>query len=295
MMVSKRLFALAGLIVAVVLSLACGALTGGADTPPAQATIEGARNATDIVYKQAEGVDPSLLMLDVYSGPEMESAPVVVFIHGGTWTGGDKSNAHRSAKFLDFFRGNGAVVVSANIRLQQSDLSPNITYREQAADVASVVRWTRDHIAEYGGDPNRLALFGYSSGAHLVALVGADESYLRAEGLDRSALLAVMCFDVDAYDIPRAIAEGKDYGYPIAAVNLPKYFTSDMETQKAASPMTYVEAGHSYPAFLVVYTGYASDQVDKVMELSKRQAELFVEALVNAGARASLFGDLNLS
>jgi acetyl esterase/lipase len=290
MLASKRLFAVAGLIALVGLSLACGATT-----PLAPATRVSALNATDIVYKRVEGVDPSLLTLDVYAGSGMKSAPVVVFIHGGTWTGGDKSNVHRSKQFVDFFQRNGALLVSANIRLQQSDLSPHTAYREQASDVASVIRWVADHISDYGGDPNRLALFGYSSGSHLVALVGTDESYLRAEGLDRSALRAVMCFDVDAYDIPRAIAEGKDYGYPIAAVNLPKYFTSDLETQKAASPITYVDAAQSYPAFLAVYTGYSADKTSQQMTLSKRQAELFVEALLRAGAQATLFGDLDLS
>ena len=262
--------------------------------PPASSG--NSKAVSNLVYKEIAGVAPSLFMLDIYTNSEFQNAPVVIFIHGGGWTSGDKSNVNRGEQFVAFFQRNHAILVSANIRLMQSDLAPNTTYREQASDVASVVRWTRDHIAEYGGDPNRIALFGFSSGAHLSALVGADETYLRAEGLDLTALKCVMSFDVDAYDIPRAIAEGAQYNYPAAARNLPSYFTANVEIQKAASPMTYIEASKTYPAFLVVYTGVKNEQPGgEQQELGKRQSELFVEALRSVGVPATLFGDLSLT
>ncbi|MBI5842753.1 MAG: alpha/beta hydrolase [Chloroflexi bacterium] len=254
-----------------------------------------AGHGENIVYKNIAGTDPSLLMLDVYSSWNAQPAPVVIFIHGGTWISGDKSNVQRGSRFVEFFQKNNSVLVSANIRLMQSELSPNTTYHDQASDVASVVRWVRDHISDYGGDPKRIALFGYSSGAHLAALAGTDEQYLQAEGLDLSAIDSVMCFDVDAYDIPRAITEGKDFDYPAAAANLPKFFTTDIETQKAASPMEHIDAAKKHPAFLVVYTGNGPERGGDPQELSRRQSELFVEALRSAGASAVLYGDLNLT
>ena len=252
-----------------------------------------AGNSFDIQYQTIAGVDPSLLKLDVYTSPELVNAPVVIFIHGGSWSSGDKSNVQKAGQFVDFFRRNHAVLVSANLRLMYSDLSPNTTYRDQAADVAAVVRWVYDHITEHGGDPGTIALFGYSSGAHLVALVGTDEQYLQAQGLGLSVVDSILCFDVDAYDIPRAIAEGKDYHYPAAAVNLPKYFTSDLQTQQAASPMSYISTAKKHPAFLVVYAGKQSGPAPQ--ELSKRQSELFVDALKSANIPAILYGDLTLT
>lgn len=249
----------------------------------------------NITYKTVAGSDPSLLMLDVYSSPGARSAPVVIFIHGGSWIAGDKSNVKKSPRFIEFFQKNNAILVSANFRLMQSELSPGITFRDQASDVASMVRWARDHISEYGGDPDRITLFGYSAGAHLVALVGTDERYLEAEGLDISAVDSVMCFDVDTYDIPRAIAESRDFNYPAAAVNLPKYFTNEIEIQRAASPMSYIDPTKKHPAFLVVYAAYPSGGSGKLQELSKRQSELFVQALQTAGVSAILYGDLNLT
>lgn len=250
--------------------------------------------AKNIVYKSVPGTDSTLLMLDVYAKSSYSQMPVVIFIHGGTWTSGDKSNVQNGAKFVDFFLRNNAILVSANIRLQYSSQSPGTGYAEQASDVASVMKWVYDHISQYGGDKSKICLFGFSSGSHLVALVSSNENYLGQVGLNLSNIKATLCFDVDAYDVPKAIAEGSLYNYPAAAVNLPKYFTYDTLLQKAGSPMFYLSPSKPHPNFLIAYTGIKSAAGD-IQTLSKRQSELFANALQNAGVTAVVTGDLNIS
>ena len=55
-----------------------------------------------------------------------------------------------------------------------------------------MVRWARDHVASFGGDPERIFLMGHSAGAHIAALLALDDRYLRAVGLDRSALRGII-------------------------------------------------------------------------------------------------------
>ncbi|MBI5856673.1 MAG: alpha/beta hydrolase [Sphingobacteriales bacterium] len=250
--------------------------------------------ASNIVYKRVNGTDSSLLMLDIYGKANYSQAPVVIFIHGGTWTSGDKTNVKNGSQFVDFFTRNNAILVSANIRLMHNSLSPNTSFSDQASDVASVVRWVYDNIAAYGGNKSKICLFGFSSGSHLVALVSADERYLVQTGLNLDAVKTTMCFDVNAYDIPISIAEGGSYNYPAAATNLPNYFTSDSTVQIAASPMRYISALKPHPKFLIAYTGIKSAAGD-IQTLSKRQSELFAAALNNAGVYAGVNGDLNIS
>ncbi len=237
--------------------------------------------------------------LDVYPIKDAISAPVLVFVHGGSWYGGDKDNLRTAKDALKLFQKKGMIVVGVNFRLvSDKGFGENgVTYKEQVSDVAQSLEWVHKNIASYGGDPNRITLLGYSSGAHLVSLLGTDERYLKAEGLSLADIDAVMAFDVDAYDIPRAIAECTKYNYPAAEKNLPKYFSSDVDIQKEASPITYVRSGEKYPPFLLVYSGYGGGRPESMgaQTLSRRQSEVFAEALQNIGGSATVFGNTSFT
>ena len=86
-----------------------------------------------------------LQTLDVYAPAEGKNLPVVVWIHGGGWHSGDKSDVEKKPQAL---LDKGFVFVSINYRL-----FPTVTIKQIAADVAKAIRWTSDHIREYGGDP----------------------------------------------------------------------------------------------------------------------------------------------
>jgi hypothetical protein len=99
-----------------------------------------------------------------------------------------------------------------------------------------------------------------------------------------------MAFDVDAYDIPLAIREAIAYGWPAAISNLPNIFSNDVNAQKDASPVNFISSAKHHPPFLVVYSGILRDQMTQ--QLSKRQSEIFVEALKRKGVPASVAGSL---
>src|ERR1700727_60750 len=98
-----------------------------------------------------------LQTLDVYSPPKAKNLPVVFWIHGGGWEGGDKSEVHVKPKV---FNEKGFVFVSTNYRLL-----PKVDMATLTRDVAKSIRWVPDHIAEYGGDPKRFLIIGHSAGA----------------------------------------------------------------------------------------------------------------------------------
>ena len=122
----------------------------------------------DIEYAHV-GATPLLLDATV---PEGEGPfPVVILIHGGGWSSGDRrsdapsfSEALNRAKFTWF---------SIDYRL-----APTNPWPACFEDVQTAIRWVKAHAAEFKGDPNRIALIGYSAGGHLAchAAVMADDS-----------------------------------------------------------------------------------------------------------------------
>ena len=116
--------------------------------------------------------------LDLYTSAaftkDVPPKGVVVFVHGGYWDSGDKSEYPFIA---DSLTEAGFMTVIVNYRLV-----PDITFPSYAEDVALAVKWVFDNVANYGGDPNKVFLIGHSAGAHIAALVAYDESYLEALG-----------------------------------------------------------------------------------------------------------------
>ncbi len=188
------------------------------------------------------GVDP-LQMLDFWPAQSAETpAPLVVFVHGGGWTRGSKDNASGAWK-APHYTGTGYAYAAINYRLV-----PGVTVEDQAADVAASLRYLIDHAAALGIDPQRIVLMGHSAGAHLVALVGTDERYLRAAGLSFASLKGVIPIDSAAYDVPRQIKNGGNFMHDTYV----EAFGSDLTRQRVLSPT--LQAGRpNAPAFLLIH------------------------------------------
>lgn len=122
--------------------------------------------------------------LDVLTPPTATKAPVVIFLHGGGWIRGDKRIYQYVQRRL---AKEGIVSVSANYRL-----SPEAVFPAFVKDGAQVVSWTRDNISKHGGDPENIYLMGHSAGAHTVAMLGMDETYLKEVGVDKSSIKGVI-------------------------------------------------------------------------------------------------------
>ena len=137
------------------IDVSVGALYAPLQPKPPYAGVSVTR---DLAY----GSDP-LQKLDVFS-PTAKPAklrPVLLFVHGGGFVRGDKKTTDNMVVWgVD----NGMVGVDINYRLAPKDPWP-----AGAKDLASAIAWTRAHIADYGGDPDRIILWGHSAGANHVA------------------------------------------------------------------------------------------------------------------------------
>lgn len=214
------------------------------------------------------GNDP-LQKLDFWAARDKE-APLVIFVHGGGWKRGAKSAATGHAKVRDWLD-QGYAVASLNYRLV-----PAVTVEDQAQDVADAIAYMRVNAAKLGFDPSRIALSGHSAGAHLVALVGTDEQYLKRAGMGLSAIRGVLAIDGAAYDVP---AQMKD-GPRIMQSTYQQAFGDDPARQKALSP-TLQAAAPNAPGFLIIHV-----QRDDGI----RQSRAFAEALKGAGTPVAIEG-----
>lgn len=77
----------------------------------------------------------------------------------------------------------GIVTVAPDYRVYPQTIFPGFI-----DDAAAAVRWTHDHIREYGGDPNRTIIIVHSAGAHIAAMVATAPKYLQAQGLSKASL-----------------------------------------------------------------------------------------------------------
>jgi acetyl esterase/lipase len=213
----------------------------------------------------AYGSDP-LQVLDIWRAKDVRGpAPLIVYVHGGGWKRGSKDNATGRFKPLHYPE-QGYAFASINYRLV-----PAATVEQQAADVAGAVKALIDRAATLGIDRRRIVLMGHSAGAHLVALVGTDERYLRDAGLSFADIAGVIPNDGAAYDVP---AQMKD-GPPIMQATYKQAFGTDPARQKALSPTAHAAAPNARE-FLLLYV-QRSDGV--------RQAKALGDALGAGGSR----------
>ena len=209
--------------------------------------------------------------LDVHPQAGLREAPIVLFAHGGGWTFGDK----RAVNALPgWARRHGFLLASTNYRL-----TPDVTARECAEDVARATAWLLEHGRAHGGDPRRLFLVGHSAGAHLVALVGVDGAYLARHGRKVSDLAGVIPIDGAGYDAVRQMARPQRPG-PVARRLNEMYHMAFGDQAAALSPTLLVRPGETYPPYLIFHVAARPD--------AREQSEGLAAALRRAGGRAEV-------
>ncbi|MDQ8152913.1 MAG: alpha/beta hydrolase [Gemmatimonadota bacterium] len=112
--------------------------------------------------------------LDSLGRPLTLPAPVVIFVHGGSWESGDKRGYAWVGEAL---AQQGFVAILPNYGLMPSTRFPDFV-----DDVARAVAHARARVTEWGGDTSRVVLMGHSAGAHIAALVAYDARYLAKQG-----------------------------------------------------------------------------------------------------------------
>ena len=198
------------------------------------------RVKTDIEYSRVGG---DALRLDACVPEGAGPFPAVILVHGGGWSGGDKTQGV-DPLFIPLTRAKIAWF-SINYRL-----APKHHYPAPVEDVEAAIRWVKAHAAEFKVDPNRLALLGESAGGHLVA-----QTAVRAQDQTRAAsrVAAVVAFyaPVDMIaDMERRGGLSTSmrglFGREEAVAD-----SATLEVLRDASPINHIHAG--LPPFLLLH------------------------------------------
>lgn len=233
-------------------------------------------------------------VLDIFAPKDAKGLPVVFWIHGGGWQTGDKSDVNVKPQA---FMNRGFVFVSTNYRLL-----PQVDMGTIVRDVAKSCGWVHKHIAEYGGDPNRIFVMGHSAGAQLAALICTDERYLQAEGVPFSVLKGCVPVDGDTYDIPAIIEVAETrrrlHGQPQAKFGHREKFGNDPALHKDFSAVNHISKGKQIPPFLILYvashpdTSAQADWLGNVLKQSEIPVRLYAGRDTN---HSKLNDDLGLA
>jgi len=124
----------------------------------------------------AEGARHTLDVCRPKAAAAAAAAPVVVFFYGGGWRSGSKTLYRYVAKAL---ARRGYVAVLPDYRVY-----PPAHYPDFLHDGAQAVRWVKDNVQEFGGDPQKIFLMGHSAGAHIAAMLAVDPTWLHEVGLN---------------------------------------------------------------------------------------------------------------
>lgn len=258
-----------------------------------RAQLPDANVRRDLAYVEGPEADPDKHRLDLFL-PHADSVrarpfPVVVYVHGGGWTEGDRGLTFGGqdiygniGRFLAA-RGIGAAVIS--YRLQ-----PGARWTDQVDDVARAVAFVHREIGAYGGNPRGIVLMGHSAGAQLAAHAALNRAALEARGVPPEAVCGAVSVSGAGLDLTdrRTFELRRNFDYfarrfgppggPPGGGTWPEMPPpAPYPWQREASPATY--ARPDAPPYLILHAEGEGPQF-------ARQAEVFAAALREAGARA---------
>jgi acetyl esterase/lipase len=247
---------------------------------PFQTAHPDVKRTTNIAYTEpfaANVSKPRRNLLDVYTPREPgQLRPVLLQIHGGAWVIGEKEQ--QGQPLMNYLSAHGWVCVAPNY-----PLSPKATWPEHLIAVKRALAWTREHIAEYGGDPDFIAVTGGSAGGHLaamVALTANDSRYQPGfEDVDTTVAACVPFYGV--YDLANVLetkAGEREFQHFLAKT---LFKSRDKANARTASPLTLVRP--DAPPFFVIHGTHDSlVNVAEARELVRRLREVSTAAVVYA-------------
>jgi len=176
--------------------------------------------------------------LNVFSPKGAKDLPVLIFIHGGSWNSGNK-------EIYDFL---GSRMARKSIVTVVIDypLAPDFQIQSMELAAVQAVIWTKNHIANYGGDPDQIFISGHSAGGHLAALLATKEKDFLSSEM-KNPLKGAILIDPAGLDMHWFLQEtkGTDEGNKYLGA-----FTEDENVWKEASPIYFLE-GENMPILIM--------------------------------------------
>lgn len=260
-------------------SVGCASLTHPIDRSPNLAYVSESDGPYDTIRHR----------LDVYAPRKAkEPAEVLIFIHGGNWERGDKDIykplGRRMAR-------KGVVAVITNYRL-----SPYVGFNEMTMDVARSVKWVKENIQSYGGDPNKIFVSGHSAGGQLAALISIRQCYFDSLGIQNPVKGSVL-IDPGGLDMYTYLTEEKfpeDHTYFRTFSNSPdnwKEASPKYHLHPSMPPMLIYVGGRTYPEilrstdeFVVELKKYVPEPLYKIQP-KKRHIPMITQFLLTINPR----------
>lgn len=220
--------------------------------------------------------------LDIWRSADLrpgDKAPVLLQVHGGAWIIGNKDQ--QGMPLMERLAGHGWVCVSINYRL-----SPKAKWPAHIEDVKQAIGWIKSNIADYGGDPDFVAITGGSAGGHLCSLAAltANEPEFQPgfEDVDTSVACAVPFYGV--YDFTNRDGTGRpDMDGMLTDWVMGVSASEDPGIWDHASSMSWVD--HDAPPFMVLHG--TNDCLVPV-----EQARAFVAMLREASSEPVVYAEL---
>ncbi len=267
-----------------------GALKVGAVLAMGMALLRASEKIPDIEYAR---VQDARLLLDLYKPSAQQTGPLIVYVHGGAWRGGSKTEMP-----LSDLLSNGCPVASADYRLSTAARFP-----AQVHDIKAAIRFLRGRQKELGIDASRIVVTGSSAGGHLAALVGVTNGHTELEGTEgefakeSSAAQGIISF-FGASNLTTILAQSTPHGLSVRvpALDLLLGGQPDVKTELARLASAVFHVDKNDPPLLLIHGDQDPQMpVNQALELQgayeAARCHVRLEIIHGAGHGGSAFYD----
>ena len=211
----------------------------------------------DIPYCSGQKLDLYEPRVKVY-----DTQPIVMYIHGGGWHKNNKASEPDQLALIDNLRDKGFAIASIDYRQQ-----PNNAFPAPVQDALCAVRFLRANAVQYQLDPSKIAVFGYSAGGHLAAMVGAltGAEFNNGQYQNQSSRVSAVVTLAGVFDFNNALKTNRK-------INIKNLM--QITPYSIGQPISYITPGD--PPFMLVH-----GKADSVVLL--QQDELLIAALQQNG------------
>lgn len=258
--------------------------TGGMITIESENDGPGVNFASDITYASYGDTDVILHLITPTPSAVSGPIPLVVYVPGSAWFPQDL--ARSVPRMIDFAKQTGYVVAIVAYRPSTIAKSP-----AQLIDIKAAIRFLRSNADRYNIDPDRVAIWGTSSGGHMASLVGVTDGIDKFTTDDNRDQSSVVNAVVDFFgptnflrmdDFPSAMTHNSPTSPESSVIGGPIQDPANREKVDEYNPITYVSADRDIPPFLIMH-----GDVDPLVPFN--QSLILYEALRDAGQDATFY------